>query len=90
MIDWRTDQFSLGVVMSIAVFNYHPYQSNGSPIISSDTIENLCNRKKSDLFKEKCKESNLDSLNKMTMPWPVERFRKPDNLLSSWNNQREK
>lgn len=90
MIDWRTDQFSLGIVLSISTLNFHPYQNNKSPMASAETVENISNRKRNKNFESKCRETNLPCLDTMTKPWPVERYRTPDTLSKIWNEQEKK
>lgn len=86
-IDWRTDQFALGVVMSIVILNFHPYQESDEVYICNETVENITNRKRNKKFMQKCEESDCLCLDKMTKPWPVERYRFPHELSNYWKNQ---
>ena len=76
-IDWRCDQFGLGVTISIAVFGMHPYAREGDayPALAIDRVSNRL--LPSSTFEEKCDSAQLSWLKKMVMPWPAERFRKP-------------
>lgn len=86
MIDWRSDQFSLGLVLSIALLGLHPYAepntSNGNVV-----VERMANREaRTDTFIAAAEAAGLGVLVKMTMPWPVERYRKPVALLADWTS----
>jgi serine/threonine protein kinase len=85
LIDWRADQFSLAVTISVARFGIHPYQYPNEPYLARDTIERVVNRGPRHnsfyntiaLFSPRC-------LSKMTEPWPVGRFRLPNDLANRW------
>lgn len=84
MIDWRSDQFSLGLVMSIAMLGLHPYAepgvTNGHVV-----VERMAQRKpQTAAFFEASAAAGLQVLAKMTKPWPVERFRKTAALIDGW------
>ena len=82
LIDWRSDQFSLGVVISLCHLGIHPYQQNGEPCYSSATVENVALRKQhGDEFVSKASHENLPFLIRMTAPWPIERYRDPQELI---------
>jgi serine/threonine protein kinase len=38
LIDWRTDQFSLGVVLAVCGFGQHPYDSTGNAAVTIQTV----------------------------------------------------
>ena len=83
LIDWRTDQFSLGITLSIMLFRKHPFQHEGfSP---SRTIHEVANRgSHSDFFQHQIATHNLQALHTMTQVWPANRFRNPEILLNNW------
>ncbi|MNJ41216.1 Serine/threonine-protein kinase PknL [compost metagenome] len=84
LIDWRTDQFSLGVTFSLCLFGFHPYCRKGDN--SSDVVSRIISREDcSPDFVQKCKDSGLELLQKMVSPWSVGRFRKIDQLKQAWN-----
>jgi serine/threonine protein kinase len=87
LIDWRTDQFALGIVLAMAGSGVHPYEEvGGTP---SDTITRVSMRKKaSEKFEAWASASNLRVLTKMVAPWPVQRYRSPVDLVEAWNRQR--
>lgn len=83
MIDWRADQFSLGVVIAYAAFGFHPYQDGGESLAL--TVERVGDRgPQSAQFVDSASRSEMPFLVRMTAPWPVERFRTPDGLLRAW------
>jgi serine/threonine protein kinase len=83
MIDWRSDQFSLGVVLALAAFGFHPYQDEGvPPTLTVDRVAehgSQCAR-----FVDAARQSGMMFLVRMTAAWPVERFRTPDDLQRAW------
>lgn len=83
LIDWRTDQFSLGVSFSLAKFGLHPYKHEGDS--QSEVVSRLISREKcSELFIERCEKEELSTLVKMVAPWPIERFRTTKQLQKAW------
>lgn len=83
MIDWRSDQFSLGVVVTLATFGIHPYQE--AEMSPNDTVERVAERgAQSGRFVEAATRTDLPFLIRMTAPWPIERFRTPDDLQRAW------
>jgi len=89
LIDWRTDQFSLGVVLCLARFGLHPYQQVGEPAFSPMTVERVAERaSRGSAFYENVRQSSLSCLDRMTDPWPISRFRNPDQLAEAWCSQK--
>lgn len=81
LIDWRSDQFSLGVVISLCYFGIHPYQQDGEHCYSPATVEQVALRKQhGDKFISKAKQEKLPFLIRMTASWPIERYRDPQEL----------
>ncbi|MBI3827888.1 MAG: serine/threonine protein kinase [Planctomycetes bacterium] len=85
LIDWRTDQFALGVVLTEALFRIHPFSSS-----TTDTpmqiVERVATRgEQGSLFLQETIDRNLPVLAKMTRPWPIQRYRTPSALLEAWN-----
>lgn len=82
LIDWRSDQFSLGVTLSYAAIGIHPFAENAS---QEHTVERVANRlPATDHFKRLAHERGLDVLVKMVETWPVKRFARPEMLLAAW------
>ncbi|MGB3905406.1 MAG: protein kinase, partial [Anaerolineae bacterium] len=90
LIDWRTDQFSLGVLLFYARFGAHPYQYAVEPLFSPATAERVAQRgPRGDPFYTSLQGSRFVCLNAMTKPWPVWRFRRAAELADAWEAQGE-
>jgi serine/threonine protein kinase len=83
MIDWRTDQFALGVLFSFCIFGFHPYSE---PNDTQDDVVRKVGSKHvvSRRFANACSASNLKVLYKMVASWPVRRYTRPHELLNDW------
>ena len=84
LIDWRSDQFSLGVVIAFCITKQHPYYRLGD----NDNIitERVAKREdSSDIFIESMKQVNMEPIIKMVEPWPVKRFTEPSEIQEIWN-----
>jgi len=87
LIDWRTDEFALGVVMAQAAFGDHPYRVLGAS--DSDVVERVLSRKQpATWFTERATEHGLGVLIRMVAPWPVDRYRRPAFLQRAWSEQK--
>jgi serine/threonine protein kinase len=87
LIDWRTDQFALGVAMSHVTLGDHPYRSQG--ITDRDVVDRVCSREPvCSWFLQRASSLGLVSLPRMVAPWPVDRYRKPELLYSAWRQQK--
>lgn len=83
LIDWRADQFALGVVLSFATLGFHPYAESGDtwPM----TVERVANRSgPSQAFDAAARGAGLEALARMVAPFPVQRFRTPQQLVNAW------
>jgi len=80
MIDWRSDQFALGVTMCYAYFGIHPFEYGGSTAIENVVLFKRCN----DNICEKLEDSGLKTIVKMIEPYPIKRFRTPNDLINEW------
>jgi len=86
MIDWRTDQFCVGVVMAIAMTDNHPYAIG--TMTPSETVYSVAQRRDlSPTFVEFTRATNMWWLEKMVSPWPIQRFTSPSQLLSAIQNK---
>jgi serine/threonine protein kinase len=88
MIDWRSDQFSLGVTLAVACLAVHPYQYAGEEI-TGEVVARVAARAspRPDLF-DLCRAAGLPCLARMVSPWPVGRFRSPSELETAWAQQK--
>ncbi len=86
LIDWRSDQFSLGVTLAFLTFGFHPYA--GLSADPGQTVSSVANRNApSERFVTVANRSGLSSLVRMVSPWPVNRYRTPEMLTKSWKEQ---
>jgi serine/threonine protein kinase len=82
IIDWRTDQFAIGVTLALAHLGVHPYGDPG------EAIGNVAARRgPSANFIKAVTDANLPVLAKMVAPWPAQRLRTPNQLLDEWRKQ---
>ncbi|MHA1279695.1 MAG: serine/threonine protein kinase [Candidatus Helarchaeota archaeon] len=88
LIDWRSDQFSIGVVLGICLTGKHPYQGDGeSPIQAVDKVMNRANC--CDGFCSESLESGCGFLPEMISPWPIDRFSHPKKILMEVANYKK-
>ena len=86
-IDWRADQFALGIVLSIAGLGMHPYQASGEdPALAVQRV--AARAAQVPEFIQRTRDQRLPVLTRMTAVWPIHRYRKPDFLLAAWVGQR--
>jgi serine/threonine protein kinase len=86
IIGWRSDQFSLGVVLAFAALGIHPFARLGDD--PAQTVLRVEAREgPSTEFTDAARSAGLPVLVRMVGNWPVERFRKPADLLTAWQGQ---
>lgn len=84
LIDWRTDQFALGVVLSLSFFGIHPYAHPGNN--PGDVVVHVAQRDSlSEEFISRSQDANLEIIKRMVAQWPINRFRTPHELLDAWS-----
>jgi serine/threonine protein kinase len=87
LIDWRTDQFALGITLALCHFGVHPYAEQGETPVQ--TINRVAARKgPSVAFQEAIAAANIPVIARMVSPWPADRVRTPELLLEKWRAQR--
>ena len=87
LIDWRTDQFALGISLAVAVFAEHPYRD--LDMNDQALLQRISSRlEPADWFTERTVVSGLPALRRMVAPWPVDRYRKPAHLKTAWAGQK--
>lgn len=85
LINWRTDQFSLGVLLTVVATGKHPYSFSDNKVAA---VEAVCqHRGPSAEFREWCEVENLPTLAQMVEPWPIQRYRTPHDLAVAWKKQ---
>lgn len=83
LIDWRTDQFALGVTLCEAALGVHPFEAGSC----ANTIEKVASRANcNDTVRKKLINLGLEPLIKMLEPYPIKRYRTPAQLRSNWNS----
>lgn len=83
LIDWRSDQFSLGVTLSALTLGLHPYVHDGEDPWA--TVTSVMNRKPlAEKFRNQAERSGLMPLLRMVAGWPFQRYRTPESLLTAW------
>ena len=87
LIDWRTDQFALGVTLAMCHLGTHPYAEAGDTI--NQTIGRVAARKgPANSFIDAMTASKLPIIASMVAAWPANRLRTPELLLEAWEKQR--
>jgi serine/threonine protein kinase len=83
LIDWRTDQFAVGVTLAFACFGFHPHSLEND--IGFECIDRVAGwQSPSDRFRQAVQLIGMPSLHQMVSPYPVQRVRNPKNLLIDW------
>lgn len=86
LIDWRTDQFSLGLIIGFCILDKHPFEGvKGKDAVTAVAEKNNCSRE----FITKAKELKLEGVLKMLEPWPHRRYQKPEELINILKNARQ-
>lgn len=84
LIDWRSDQFSLGVVLGFCLTGIHPYQQNNDSF--EQTVVRVINRSGCSSNFEKIVQSyGFGFVTKMLSPWPIDRYPNPELLRHEFN-----
>jgi serine/threonine protein kinase len=82
MIDWRTDQFSTGVIICQIITGTHPYQEDdANPRAAVLAVSDR--RGPTKRFKESMTRERLTPAIRMVAPWSVQRFINPQDLIDS-------
>lgn len=85
LIDWRSDQFALGIIIGYMLTKNHPFQNDGSSI--PEAIELVAQRKPyTPKFKEYVKQIGFHPVLKMLEPWPIKRYCCPQKFVNSFRN----
>jgi len=80
LIDWRSDQFSVGIVLGLCLTESHPYQTPGDSKVS--TIDRVIGKQTPSVrFRERAEALGCRFLIKMVAPWSVERFDHPNEIV---------
>jgi serine/threonine protein kinase len=82
MIDWRSDQFSIGVTICHMLTGRHPYQTDVSNP-SSAVYAVVERRGPTDECRQELCGLGVPAVVRMVGPWPVERFTDPDQAIAA-------
>jgi serine/threonine protein kinase len=80
LIDWRSDQFSLGVVLSVLLTGKHPYGNANAAVgevLNAVLRRSGCSKD----FQDAVGKSGLRAVIRMVAPWPVQRYGSIDELI---------
>lgn len=83
LIDWRSDQFSVGLVLGLCLTAKHPFYSIGmtlGEIVDAMSIRRAC----SPDFRAAAIAGGCSFLIRMMAAWPVQRFSNPQDLLGQF------
>ena len=81
LIDWRTDQFGLAVVLAECLVGHHPFAPDGD---IHDAVVLVASRATLPATTERAlQESNFVSLARALMPWPHNRYRTPQQFIDA-------
>lgn len=86
IIDARSDQFGLAAALYFSATGRHPYQElheDHNQAINNAGLRNGPSR----AFTDWVAGAGLPVLARMVAPWPINRFRFPDDLINAWNSQ---
>jgi len=85
LIDWRTDQFSLGIVIGMCLTGQHPFQN--ARMNDADAVVAIAGRKPLDNdFRLKIERLGFKNIIEMLKPWPIQRFQSTQALLDSFKS----
>lgn len=88
LIDWRTDQFTLGIVLAVCLTNKHPFLSDPNAPESAAVVAVGNRERVSGWFEDFATEHNLGFLIRMMQPWPNRRFNDPNEIISEFATRR--
>lgn len=80
LIGWRTDQFSLGIVLGMCLTGRHPFEQPGMTM--PQTVGAVAGRQTcSSQFRTAATAAGLVGIVQMLAPWPIQRYSNPARLL---------
>jgi serine/threonine protein kinase len=84
LIDWRSDQFSLGVTLSYCALGVHPYAQPGDADTAVVDRVAACQGPNA-AWADKARAAGLEPLIQMVKAYPVHRVCFPAKLVASWS-----
>jgi serine/threonine protein kinase len=83
LIDWRCDQFSVGLVLGLCLTTRHPFYSTG--MTPGDVVDTISRRQGCSAdFRAAATAEGCPFLIKMMAAWPVQRFSDPQILMEQF------
>jgi serine/threonine protein kinase len=83
LIDWRTDQFAVGISLAFAHFGYHPHSLEND--VGFECVDRVAGwQGPSARFRLDVERIGMPVLLQMVSPYPVQRVRTPRKLLTTW------
>jgi serine/threonine protein kinase len=83
LIDWRTDQFAVGVSLTFAFCGFHPHSLASD--VGFECIDRVASwQGPSERFRQAIGRIGMPILEQMVSPYPVQRVRSPEKLLTTW------
>lgn len=85
LIDWRTDQYGLGITLAKCIYGNHPHSATGEqgPMQAIERVAQHCSPFPN--FANFCAHYNLLPLLTMIAPFPILRFPNAASLSTAWN-----
>ncbi len=84
LIDWRSDQFSLGLVLGLCLLGRHPFRDVSGTDIDAVNSMGLRQQLRPEVASQ-FTSLGFPFLIKMLQPWPVLRFTSPGDLVNAIN-----
>lgn len=82
LIDWRTDQFGLALVLGECLLERNPFQESGMTL--HDAIAAVAAKQElGEATRRELEAAGLDCLVRALKPWPVDRYRRPSQLIAA-------
>jgi serine/threonine protein kinase len=80
LISWKSDQFSLGVVLSICLLGRHPYDTGG--LQPGEIVAAVAERKGIPTsFEADAAQNGLPGLARMVEAWPIRRYQRTEEMI---------
>jgi serine/threonine protein kinase len=83
LIDWRTDQFGLALVLAQCVLGRHPYLAARGGNIRDAIMRVAAKQQMADGSREQLTAAGFGGLVRALDPWPVGRYRRPEDLVAA-------
>jgi serine/threonine protein kinase len=81
LIDWRTDQFGLALVLAECVLGFHPFGPEGEEGLA---IARIARREPLPVrSREQLVQKGFGSLIRAMAPWPVQRYKSPADFVTA-------